>query len=117
MFGILNPLIFLFMGYFFYVFINNKDAPISLKILSLVMILPLIIFNIKNSNGIFNLDTCEAVEGGLYFYYFYFFNFIVTLSVLIYGVLSYYKSNKKKQIFYLLLGIELFLVSFFSSIL
>jgi signal transduction histidine kinase len=117
LFGILNPLLFLCSLYFSYVFINKKDADIKIKtILSFIMGL-FVIFSFKNTNGVFDATNCEALENPIFNYFVYGFEFFIFLWILIYGIYKYIKeyTDFRNQILLLIVGVELFLFSFFAT--
>ncbi len=112
-FGMLDSMIFLLSFYFVYVFINKKDVNIAFKLVWVILILPLIIFHAKNVVS-FDMINCEATSGNTFLYYLYAFDLTVSLAVLIYGIYKYKKEKTdfKKQILLLIVGIGLFLSSY-----
>jgi hypothetical protein len=116
LFGILNPLLFLLSLYFAYVFVKGRDASIKSKIFWLFLIAPLIILHRENI-AIFDLLNCE--EGGTptHTYFVYAFELLIAVWILVFGIYKYIKEKTdfRKQILLLVVGIELFLLSFFVT--
>jgi signal transduction histidine kinase len=116
--GVLYGLIFLFSVYFASVFIMKKDVSILNKIIWLLLLLPIIILTPTTINlTSFDAVNCEASEGQYFTYYYYFLGALSFLWILIYSIIGYRKTEKdfKKQILLMTMGIELFLLSFFTS--
>lgn len=117
-FGILSALIFILFIYFVYVFINKNDAPFGLKIFFAILILPVILLSATKYNleG-FDNTYCEAIEANYYLFYYYLLGFISFLWISFLSFIGYRKLNieNKKQIIFLTIGVELFLLLFFLS--
>jgi len=117
-FGILTSLLFVSSLYFVYAFIDKKDVGLSTKIIFLILLLPSIVLAPTSYNlHTFNIVACEAVENISYTSYYYFTGFIVFIWILILAINRYRKAEDdfKKQIVYLTVGIEFFLLSFFTT--
>ena len=118
--GILFSLLFLLALYFVYVFIHKKDAPLLGKIFGLILFLPVILLTptSKNLTG-FDVANCEAGEGIFFTDYYYLFGLFIFFWILFLVFLNYRKAGldreEKRQIILLATGIELFLLSFFST--
>jgi signal transduction histidine kinase len=116
--GILGSLLCIFSLYFEYVFIDKKDITLFVKIILGLMLLPVIVSTGTKFNlSLFDLANCEASEGKYFNYYYYLIGFLVSFWILILAFIKYKKAeqNFKKQIIYLTVGIELFLLSFFAT--
>lgn len=87
----------LLMFYFSYLFFQTKDLSSKFKLLTILLVLPLVIlsFTTFNLTG-FNTSVCEATQGPLV-YYFYIFEAIVFVSLFIYLIKKIIKSNKKDR--------------------
>ena len=117
LFGILNVLLFLLALYFVYVFITKKDLGWKSKFSLIVLISPFIIFHSKNFQN-FDLTNCVASDNnGVYSDFVYAFEFFVFLWIFVFGIYKYIKEKTdfRKQILLLIIGIELFLLSFFTT--
>jgi signal transduction histidine kinase len=118
LFGFTQPLIYLFSFYFVYIFINKNDTSFAWKLLHTLLFLPLIIFNNEIVAG-FDYINCEVAENrdSFYLQYYFIYQFAMFLWILIYGFYKYIreKTSFKKQILLLLIGVELFLLSFFVA--
>ncbi|MDP1619622.1 MAG: hypothetical protein Q8M12_01340, partial [bacterium] len=68
LFGVLDIFISALGFYFIYVFIYKKDIDFKFKLFLMAIILPAILFNLKNATG-FDISNCEAIEGEIYNYY------------------------------------------------
>jgi signal transduction histidine kinase len=117
-FGILYDLIYIISIYFVYVFINKKDVSTIIKSVLIFLFLPVIILTATKYNlNSFSLNNCEAQENIYFTNYYYILGFAIFLWILIYGIYKYIKEKTefRKQILYLVIGIELFLFSFFIT--
>ena len=115
LFGTLNVMIFSLALYFSYVFINRKDADFLLKFF---LIIPISLASILNENtGYFSATSCEVSGGLTYFYFIYTIEAVVFLWILVFGIYKIIKEKTdfRKQILLLVVGIELFLLSFFVT--
>jgi len=118
MFGVLNALISVLSLYFVYVFVDKKDISWKLRGLLLLLLLPLLFFLPTSRNlPMFDLPNCQAIEGNYYINYYYGLNFFVFIWILVYGIHKYIqeKTDFRRQILLLVVGIEFFLLSFFVS--
>ena len=116
--GILNILIFSLCLYFVYVFIDKKDMPFINKLILVVLSFPILLLTPTKFNlSIFDVVNCEAIENRYFTNYYYIFGLIIFLWILVLVTYKYKKFDKdfKKQIILLSLGIEFFLISFFSA--
>lgn len=111
--GIWDALIFSLSFYFVYAFINKKDIDNKYKLVWLLLIAPLVIFNIKNTDG-FDLDNCEAIGGNPYLVYLFAFDVLFSVLTVGYGIYAYRKSRTdlKNPTLFLVIGISFFLLSF-----
>lgn len=113
-FGILSVAITLSSLYFVYVFFGKGDVSFPKKIIFGLILLPAILLTptIYNLPG-FDAVSCEAFEN-YYFTNYYYFGLLVIVWILILSFLRYLKASLdfRKQIIYLGVGIELFLLLF-----
>lgn len=113
-------LVYAISVYFIYVFVNKKDTSLKLKFFLFLPILPIIIFLPTNLllQG-FDLTNCyrDITEGFLATYYVYALEIGYVLWLIIFGIVKYFQSKKtdKKQVFFVSLGVVLFLLSFASG--
>jgi signal transduction histidine kinase len=117
-FGILYLLIYILSLYFVYVFIDKKDISFLKKIIIFFPLVPLIIFAPTRYNlGSYDIVNCIATEGTYYTNYYYVSGLVIFFTILIISLLRYRKAQEeqKKQILFLTLGIEFFLLSFFIT--
>ncbi len=116
-FGIFEPLIFILCAYFLYVFVNKRDISLSAKLFLGFIFSIASVFSYKNAAN-FNLVDCAAIDGGWYsVYYLYGVEMFFSIWIFVYGIYKYLKekTNFKKQILFLIIGINLFLFSFFLT--
>jgi len=118
-FAMIPALIAICSIYFIYVFTNDKDAPVSTKLILLALVTPVFIFaHTDLSVSGFNISDCDAF-GFESLWYNAYYTAIGAISVLwtsYYLIKKYFTSTKafKKQILLMGLGIEFFLITFFS---
>lgn len=116
--GFVSSLMFVLCLYFVAVFIDKKDVDFKYKVIFLLLLLPLVVLtpSIFNLEG-FDLDSCEAAENLYYSAYYYFIGFLSFVWILIFAIDRYRKADVdfRKQIVYLTLGVEFFLLSFFTT--
>ncbi|MCU0680581.1 MAG: ATP-binding protein [Planctomycetes bacterium] len=121
-FGLVTSLIFILSAYLSYVFLFKKDVSLKTKILTLLFLLPIIIFT-PTLFSIQDFDTtwCVANESTTFMIYYYTIGLIYFLVTLFLGIkkIFYTKdSTKKKEAVYFTTGICLFLLAFgFTSFL
>lgn len=115
-FGILTSLVFILSYYFVYVFINNKDLGLLSKFILGIVLLPVILLAPYYLHE-FDVAKCEAVDNIYYVYYYNIVCAVIFVSILILSLLKYRKADKsfKKQVLFLTIGIEIFLLSFFVT--
>lgn len=116
--GFLYASIYVASLYFVYVYIDKKDVDLIKKIIFALLLFPLVILIPTNFNlELFNLSTCEAVEGIYFTNYYYGLGFFVFVWVLILSFIRYRNADyeNKKQILLLAIGMEFFLASFFIT--
>lgn len=118
-FGIFSALIAVLSIYFIFVFANKKDVPFKTKIAFILMLLPVLLFSHTDlSVSGFNISSCDAFgfEGIIYNSYYTALGFIAGAWILRILISKYHTSTPefKKQIILMGLGIEFFLLSFFS---
>jgi len=113
LFGILNSLLFLLSLYFAYIFIKKGDVILKFKIFWTILIAPIVITSYQSLSN-FNLMSCEANSGWVYFGFVYAIELLIALWILVYGIYKYVKEKTdfRKQILLLVVGIELFFFSF-----
>jgi len=120
-FGILSAILGVLCLYFVYVFIGKRDASFVQKVIVGIIVIPVILLapTKYNLDG-FNLITCDCsgFEGKIFLYYYYSVVLLSFLVILSFGSFRYLKEKNKefkKQIFWLVFGIEFFLFSFFIT--
>ncbi len=109
-----EALVFAYSLYFVYVFVKQKDASLTKKIIVALFLLPIIIFgSSKYSVEYFDIASCEPIQGNL-IYYLYFFEIIFSVFIITFLIKSYIQSveESRKKILYLSVGIILFLLAF-----
>ena len=114
---LIEPMIYGASVYFLYVFINKNDIKTLTKILLILPILPIIILLPTKLTLLgFDLTNCDrnAVEGFLSTYYTYFIEILYVSWIFVLSIVKYIKAvpEQKRQIFFITLGIILFLLSF-----
>jgi len=119
-FGILYSFISIFSVYFIYVFLENKDVSFFLKCIFLVLLIPVLIFGPTNLNlSGFNITTCDAFEfEGLWYKAYYILLAVVAILWILVLLIRKYRvatTDFRKQIVLMGVGIEFFLLSFFSA--
>ncbi len=112
---IIEPLIYAASFYFVQVFILKNDTSVKTKALTVLALLPIIVFaSSRYSLLAFNLSNCdrEAMEGPLVRYA-YFVEIIFSLSIIFYATKKYLSSvaEQKKQIFFVTIGVSFFLLT------
>jgi signal transduction histidine kinase len=105
--------------YFVYVFIAKKDASPLFKGILILLFLPVLLIYPTDFhlNG-FDTTLCEAVEQGIFTSFYYGESVLIFFWILIFGAYQFFREkswDSKRQILLLILGIELFLISFFVS--
>ncbi|MGB8815733.1 MAG: ATP-binding protein [Minisyncoccia bacterium] len=117
--GIVEIFFFILSLYFVYVFIEKKDVSLVYKILSGVILLPLVasIFTQLNLTG-FDVGGCYALENSFSLNYKYTLEIISFTIIVVFSIIKYKQADKefRKQIKLLFLGVTLFLFSFFSAV-
>ncbi|MDQ1283941.1 MAG: sensor signal transduction histidine kinase [Patescibacteria group bacterium] len=116
--GMLNALFFACSLYFVYVFIDKKDISFFKKVILGLLLLPIVISTPLDINlAGFTMDACEAIEMDMFLNYLLFFEILVSAWIIIFSVQRYLKADDtmRKQIKLLLIGISLFLISFFAA--
>src|SRR5690606_12484623 len=118
LFGITTALISIFSIYFIYAFTRQEDAPLSLKMAFLILLLPVLLFAHTDLNvSGFNISDCDAFgyEGFWYQAYYTTLGVVAMLWSLYFLVKKYFSSDKnfRKQILLMGIGIEFFLFTFF----
>lgn len=116
--SISEVLFFIFSLYLVYVYVDKKDISFAQKLILGVLFLPIVLFaptkyNLPN----FNIAVCEASENSWYVNYTFFLEILVSVWIIIVAIHRYVKAdiNLRKQIRLLVVGIILFLLSFFTS--
>ena len=117
--NIVFTLIFVCSFYFVYVFVNQKDISLRMKLFFIVTLLPLFLFLSTKINLVAsNATDCVAIENPLYSNYYLVISLGYGLSIIAF-VTYKWKSieiERKKIVFLLTLGIESFLLVFYGTI-
>jgi len=117
--GLILSLLAIFCIYFIYVFFEKKDIPVWLKIVFIILLAPVLFLTPTSFNlhG-FNITNCDAFEfwGITFKLYYTFLNMLAIFSILFMMIRKYKSalSEFKRQILLMGVGIELFLLLFFS---
>lgn len=117
-FGILYLLLYALCLYFVYVFVDKKDISFNKKLILGILFFPVIIFSFTKFNlSGFDLSVCESIESKYYLTYYHLLGIAIFVWTIILAILRYKKAEKefKKQILLLMIGMGLFLVSFFVT--
>ena len=116
--GFLYIFICLSVLYFFCVYLDKQDINLIKKLIFLLIILPSIVL-IPTSLDLtsFDLTNCEAVENTSFNNYYYGVGFLIFIWIFFLSFLRYWKSDRfaRKEILILTVGVELFLLSFFTT--
>jgi signal transduction histidine kinase len=109
-----------FLGYYFiYVFITKRDLPLWQKVVGFILILPSSYVAFRGLNlSAYDLNTCEALENGIYTKYTYYSEAIFFLYTLCFVIFRFRISKdgiEKRRIFLSGMGILLFMGVFFSA--
>jgi signal transduction histidine kinase len=117
--GLLFTFIAIFSIYFIYVFLNNKDAPASIKIIFLLLSAPVFLLSATDYNvSGFNLVDCDAfMFENIFFHTYYISLGMIAIVWNFILLLKHYRTASrsfKKQIILMGTGIESFLFMFFS---
>lgn len=116
---ILSSLISIFCIYFIYVFLEQKDVSMSIKVTFATLLAPVIIFapTTLNLKG-FNLSNCDAFmfEGVAFNFFKIAFGILAMVWILFLLIRKYRfaQTEFRKQILLTGVGIELFLFTFFT---
>ncbi len=119
LFGILSAVLSILCIYFMYVFLYQKDAPTTMKVAFMLLLLPLLILTPTDLNvSGFNITNCDAFEFEGFILNLY-HNMLGGLAMLWIGVMLLMRYRRasavfRKQIILMGLGIEFFLGTFFS---
>lgn len=112
--NLVEPIVFVCFLYFSYIFIKKGDAQLRYKIISALLLLP-VVYAISTKYNIthFSVEDCESKQGNL-IYYIHFLEVFFSLWIIIFLINSYRSAEKefKKQILLLAFGVVFFLVSF-----
>jgi signal transduction histidine kinase len=115
---IFSVLLFELCLYFVYVFITKKDAPIIAKIGFALLLLPIIIAAPTTSYLTeYDLQECVALESPLFLSYVFYLKLILSVIILGFGIYKFFeaKSQLRKQISLLTIGILGFIFAFFIA--
>ncbi|NLC31568.1 MAG: hypothetical protein GX765_05975, partial [Candidatus Moranbacteria bacterium] len=116
--GFLYIFICLSVLYFFCVYLDKQDINLIKKLIFLLIILPSIVL-IPTSLDLtsFDLTNCEAVENASFNNYYYGVGFLIFIWIFFLSFFRYWKSDRfaRKEILILTVGVELFLLSFFTT--
>ncbi len=116
LFWITEGMIAVLSFYFFYVFLLKKDLVFKKKILLFVPVIPLIILTPTTLNLMyFDLISCEAKQS-FFDNYPYILGGLAILGIMLLVVMNWKKivSSFKKEALLMFIGLELFLLAFFS---
>ena len=117
--GLVYSVLCILVLYFFYVFVDKKDISFQKKIILFILLFPIIILTSTKYNlNEFDSVVCGIFREGFYFTnYYYFLGLVISFWVLIAAFLKYKKASQelKRQIVYLTLGVEFFLLAFFVN--
>ncbi len=118
-FGILYAILSILCLYFVLVFVDKRDITFRMKLFFGALFIPVAIFasTAKNIND-FMLTLCGVVNEGIYYgNYYYGIGFLMFFWILLFLILRYLKAERefRRQIILLGLGVELFLLSFFTT--
>ena len=121
LFGIFSALISITSLYLVYVFTHDEDAPVTLKLSFIVLLLPIFLFaHTDLSVSGFNISDCDAFgfEGFWYNFYYTSLGAVAMLWSGYFLLKRYFSSDKsfRKQVLLFGVGIEFFLFTFFSII-
>lgn len=115
---ILDSALFIFCIYFTYVFLDNKDIGFIKKILLFLLFMPTAILN-ATKIGLYGFDVaeCGAIETNLYLNYIFFVEVVSIFWIVSILINRYFisGSQNRKQVFFLGIGISIFLLSFFVA--
>ncbi|NBD74393.1 hypothetical protein GVX82_05130 [Patescibacteria group bacterium] len=120
LFGILKALMALLSVYFIYVFLNERDAPHSMKFTLLALLTPvLLLAHTDVSVSGFDLVNCDAFvyEGFLYKLYYTALGYLA-MGWILYLLVAHYRratGPKRRMIMLMGIGIEFFLLVFFTT--
>lgn len=119
--SIFYSLLYFLSFYFVYVFIKKKDLPLLMKMTLAILLLPVFVLapTKYNLSG-FNLALCGAAgfEGVYFTNYYYLLGLSLFFWMIFLAVIEYRRASdnsQKRQIFWLLFGMGMFLLSFFSA--
>lgn len=116
---LIEPLIFMATLFMSYSFFFKKQVPFKWLLLTLLTIVPLILYFPTNHTLIgVTLSDCNAIEGFFAHYYTYFTESIYIIGILVCASIAVRKSfniDRKSEIKYFTIGAILFLL-FFSSL-
>ncbi|MAZ56675.1 hypothetical protein CL653_02705 [bacterium] len=118
-FGISAALISITCVYFIYVFLDGKDVSFRKKVVFITLLLPVILFGHTDlSIAGFNLTNCDAFdyEGLLYKMYYTGLGFLAMGWIFVLLMKRYIVASKqvRRQILFMGIGLEFFLLSFIS---
>lgn len=118
-FGVFAALISIFSIYFIHVFLYKVDISMKIKAVFLALLTPVFLLaHTDFSVSGFNISACDAFGfEGLWFNAYYTFLGVLSMVWILFLLIRRYRTadqTKKKQIFLMGIGIELFLFSFFT---
>ena len=118
LFEILNALLFIFLLYFVYVYVDKEDISIIKKIILGLLFLPLVLLSPTAYNiEYFDIGSCEAFQNVYFVNYIFALEFLIFIWIVLFLIYKYKKTEKefKKHIFLLSVGTIFFLLSFFIA--
>src|SRR3990167_67599 len=119
LFSLLYVLIYAASVYFFHVFLGKKDVSFTKKVVFLSFLLPVFLLCVTRYNLVgFNMSSCEAIEGESFTTYYHVLGLLVFFWILVVTTYRFWKEKNieiRKQVVFLAVGIEFFLLSFFVS--
>ncbi len=117
LFLVTTSIIAILSFYFFYVFLFGKDLGFTKKLLVFSPLLPIIFLTPTTLNlTSFDLVNCEAVENIIMNYFYYALGGLAIIGILLLLAFGWRKIERgfRKEVVLMVIGMELFLISFFS---
>lgn len=116
-FAVTTGLIAVLSFYLFYIFSFKNDLGLMSKSLLSILLLPILLFTPTTFNLTnFDLTNCEATEGLYFTNYYYILGGLAMAGILFLAILGWKRAEKtfRKEIVLMTIGLELFLLSFFT---
>lgn len=113
-------LLFFFSYYFLYSFVEEKDLPIWQKIVSVVILLPTVVWTFFGTNlTAFDANLCEAVENNFVTNYPLYVQGFFIAVVILFAITRYFRTKdreKRRKVLFAGIGVAFFLLFFFFSL-